>query len=256
MIHPTAIVHPRAELAEDVEVGPYSIIGENVEISRGVKIDSHVRIEGWTRLGENCRVFSFAVLGEAPQDLKYKGEPSELIVGPNNVFREFVTVHRGTAEGGGRTVIGANNLFMAYSHVAHDCLIGNHVIMANAATLAGHIEIQDHAIIGGLAAVHQFVRIGAYALVSGLTGVPRDIPPYALAAGNRARLYGLNLIGLKRHGFSSETILHLKRAYRILFRSHLPLSKALERVSREIPSFPELERLVEFLRTSRRGVCR
>jgi UDP-N-acetylglucosamine acyltransferase len=256
MIHSTAIIHPRAQIAEDVDVGPYTIVGEHVVIERGVKIKSHVRLDGWTRIGANCRIYSFAVLGEEPQDLKFGGEASELVVGPGNVFREFVTVHRGTAEGGGKTVIGSNNLFMAYSHVAHDCVIGNRVVMANAATLGGHIEIQDFAIVGGLSAVHQYVRIGSYAFVSGLTGVPRDIPPYALAAGNRARLYSLNLVGLRRHRFAAEVIQRLKRAYRILFRSNLPLQKAKERVRQEIPSTPEVETLLRFIEESRRGVCR
>jgi UDP-N-acetylglucosamine acyltransferase len=243
-------------LAEDVEVGPYSIIGEHVVIDRAVRVGSHVRIDGWTRIGPGCRIFSFAVLGEEPQDLKYDGERTELIIGPNNVFREFVTVHRGTAKGGGRTVIEANGCFMAYSHVAHDCLIGKCAIMANAATLGGHIEIQDHAIIGGLSAVHQFVRIGSYALVSGLTGVPQDIPPYTLAAGSRARLYGLNTVGLRRHGFTSETIRDLKRAYRILFRSNLTVQNGIERVRQEVPVSPEVEYLLDFLQGSRRGICR
>lgn len=256
MIHPTAIVHPRAELAEKVEVGPYSIVGEHVVLDRGVRVGSHVRIDGRTHIGEGCRIFSFAVLGEEPQDLKYSGEPSELIIGPHNVFREFVTVHRGTAKGGGRTAIASHSFFMAYSHVAHDCIIGNRVIMANAATLAGHIEIQDHAIIGGLAAVHQFVRIGAYALVSGLTGVPQDVPPYTLAAGSRARLYGLNAVGLRRHGFSSETVRNLKKAYRILFRSNLAMPRAIAKVRQELPGSPEVENLLDFIQGTSRGICR
>jgi UDP-N-acetylglucosamine acyltransferase len=256
MIHPTAIVHPRAELAEDVEVGPYSIIGEHVVMDRGVRVGSHACIDGRTHIGEGCRIFSFAVLGEEPQDLKYAGEPSELIIGPHNVFREFVTVHRGTARGGGRTIIQGHSFFMAYCHVAHDCIIGNRVIMANAATLAGHIEIQDHAIIGGLAAIHQFVRIGAFALVSGLTGVPRDVPPYTLAAGSRARLYGLNTVGLRRHGFPSEAVLKLKRAYRILFRSNLTIPKAVQRVRHELSGSPEVENLLDFIAGTRRGICR
>jgi UDP-N-acetylglucosamine acyltransferase len=201
-------------------------------------------------------VFSHAVLGEEPQDLKYGGEESALVVGPNNIFREFVTVHRGTTLGGARTKIGANNFFMAYSHVAHDCVIENHVVMANGATLAGHIHIQDHAIIGGLSAVHQYVRIGEYALISGLTGVPRDVPPYMLAAGGRARLHGLNSVGLRRRGFSLESITRLKKAYRTLFRSNLPMQKAIQKVREEVPESSEVENLLRFLQESRRGVCR
>jgi len=256
MIHPTAVIHPKAEMASDVEVGAYAIIGEHVRIDRGTRVGDHARVEGWTRIGEECRVFPFAVLGAEPQDLKYRGEPTELIVGPRCVFREFVTIHRGTAQGGGRTVIGSDNFFMSYSHVAHDCVIGNHVIMANSATLAGHIEIQDHAILGGIVAVHQFVRVGAYALISGLTGVAQDIPPYTLASGSRAKLFGLNVVGLRRHGFSRETIQALKKAYRILFRSNLMLQKAVDRVRQEIPGCLEVENLLRFIQESQRGTCR
>jgi UDP-N-acetylglucosamine acyltransferase len=256
MIHPTAVIDPRAELASDVEVGPYCLIEGRVEIGPGTRVGSQVRICSGTRIGPSCVIESFAVIGGAPQDLKYRDEPTELIIGPNNHIREFVTIHRGTQQGGGRTIIGSDNFFMAYAHVAHDCRIGNHVIMANASTLAGHILIEDHAIIGGLAAVHQYVRIGAYALVSGLTGVPRDVPPYTLAAGNRARLYGLNTVGLRRHGFSNEIINAIKKAYRIIFRSKKTLQHALEEVRSELGGIEEVDRLISFMENSKRGFCR
>jgi UDP-N-acetylglucosamine acyltransferase len=256
MIHRTAVIHASAELGRDVEVGPYAIIGEHVRMGDGTRVGAHANIKGPTRMGEGSRIFSFAVIGEAPQDLKYQGEPTELVIGDHNVFREFVTIHRGTVQGAGRTSIGSHNLFMAYSHVAHDCVIGNHVIMANAATLAGHIEIQDYAIVGGLVAVHQYVRLGAYSLVGGFSGVGKDIPPYTLAAGPRAQLHGLNTVGLRRHGFSSKTIQGLKNAYRILFRSSLTLQKSIKRVRQEVPTFPELEHLLRFLENTNRGICR
>jgi UDP-N-acetylglucosamine acyltransferase len=239
-----------------VEIGAYAVIGEHVRIERRTRVGDHARIEGRTEIGEECRIFPFAVLGAEPQDLKYRGEPTELIVGPCNVFREFVTIHRGTVQGGGRTVIGAHNFFMSYAHVAHDCSIGNHVIMANSATLAGHIELRDHSMLGGIVAVHQFARVGEYALVSGLTGVAQDIPPYTLASGSRAKLFGLNVVGLRRHGFSLQTIQALKKAYRILFRSNLMLREGVERVRQEVTGCPEVENLLRFVEESRRGVCR
>jgi UDP-N-acetylglucosamine acyltransferase len=256
MIHPTAIINKNAEIDEDVEIGPYSIIGEGVIIEKGTKIGAHAVIEGPSRIGKGCRIFPFASIGAIPQDLKFKGEKTELIIGDRNTFREFVTINRGTAGGGGKTVIGSDGLFMAYSHVAHDCHIGNFVIMANGATLAGHITIEDHAIIGGLVAIHQFVRIGAYAMVAGFSGVSQDIPPYVLASGNRTKLYGLNIVGLKRHGFLPETIRNLKIAYRILFRSGLTMAKAIEMVRKEIKGCQEVDHLISFIENSKRGICR
>lgn len=255
-IHPTAMVEPGAELASDVELGPYSYVGGEVRIHGATRVGDHARVEGRTVIGEGCQIYPFAVVGVAPQDLKYMGEPTELIVGQGNIFREFCTIHRGTASGGGRTVIGAHNVFMAYSHVAHDCIIGNHVILANAAALAGHIEIHDHAIIGGLVAIHQFVRIGAYAMVGGFSGVAQDVPPYTLASGSRAKIYGLNVVGLRRHGFQSDTIQVLRKAYRILFRSNLMLQTAVQRIREELPHLAEVENLIRFVQESKRGICR
>ena len=257
MIHPTAIVDPRAEIAEGVEIGPYSIIERDVVIGEGTKIAPHVVIREGTRIGKQCHIFQFSSIGEAPQAFAYKGEKTYLFIGDQNMIRESVTIHRGTLPGGGKTMIGNNNYFMAYAHVAHDCQIGNQVVMANGATLAGHIQIEDHATIGGLSAVHQFCQIGTHAFLSGLTGVSLDIPPYMLASGSRARLFGLNLVGLKRHHFSEETLRALKKAYRTIFRSGLTLEKAIKQLSEdEISRIPEVQHLLQFIQNSKRGICR
>lgn len=257
MIHPNAIIDPKAEIGEGVEIGPYSIIEQDVIIGQGTKIGPHVIIREGTRIGERCQIYQFASIGEAPQALAYQGEKTYLIIGDHNVIREFVTLHRGTLKGGGKTVIGNNNYFMAYSHVAHDCVIGNQVILANGATLAGHILIEDYAIIGGLSAIHQFCRVGTYAFISGLTGVTLDIPPFMLASGNRAKLYGLNSVGLKRHKFPEETIKALKKAYRIIFRSGLTLENAMRKVQEdEIFKIPEVQHLIDFIQHSKRGISR
>ncbi|MDX1763416.1 MAG: acyl-ACP--UDP-N-acetylglucosamine O-acyltransferase [bacterium] len=255
-IHPTSIVHPGAKIADGVEIGPYCIIGEHVKIARGTRVKSHVTINDWTEIGEGCTFFSFSSIGEPPQDLKFKGEESYLRIGRENVFREFITLNRGTKEGGGTTVIGDSNFFMAYCHVAHDCRIGNHVIMANAATLAGHITIADHAIIGGLSAIHQFVRIGRHAIIGGASAVPKDVPPFCNATGNRATLHGLNSVGLKRHNFPEETVRELKKAYRLIFRSNLMVQEAMERVQAEVTALSEVQELVTFIGESKRGFCR
>ena len=257
MIHPTAIVDPKAEIAEGVEIGPYSVIEKDVVIGERTKIGPHVVIREGTQIGKQCHIFQFSSIGEAPQAFAYKGEKTYLLIGDQNIFREFVTIHRGTVPGGKKTIIGNNNYFMAYAHVAHDCQIGNHVVMANGATLAGHILIEDHATIGGLSAVHQFCQIGTHAFLSGLTGVSLDIPPYTLASGSRARLFGLNLVGLKRHHFSEETLRALKKAYRLIFRSGLTMEKAVKQVKEDsISQMPEVQHLLQFIQNSKRGICR
>jgi UDP-N-acetylglucosamine acyltransferase len=253
-IHPTALVDPAAELASGVTVGPYSIIEGRVTIGPGTRIGPHVIIRDFTTIGANCRIFQFAVLGEIPQDLKFQGEESSLIIGDNNTIREFATMHRGTAGGGGVTRVGDNNLFMAYTHIAHDCLVGNGVIMSNAATLGGHILVEDHAILGGLSAVHQFCHIGRHAFIGGCSAVHRDVPPYAMAVGNRAKLVGLNLVGLKRKGFTEGALQALKRAYELLFLSDLNLKEAMDRVRQEFPDIPEIQHLLRFIETSERGL--
>lgn len=255
-IHATAIVHPRATLAPGVKIGPYSLVGENVRIGKDTVIDSQVVLDGWTEIGERCHLFPFVSIGAPPQHLRYRGEPTRVIIGNGNVIREFVTINRATAEGGGETVLGNDNFIMAYSHIAHDCKIGNQVIMANASTLAGHIEVEDLAIVGGLVAIHQYVRVGCYAIIGGASGVPKDVPPYVCAAGNRAKLFGLNTVGLKRHGFPDATMAALKQAYRILFRSHLTLNKAIKKVEAEVPDIPEIRHILHFVENSKRGICR
>jgi len=257
MIHPTAIVDPKAEIGDDVEVGPFTVIEKEAVIGSGTRIRSHVFIGEGTRIGKNCRIYQFASVGEAPQALAYRGEKTYLFMGDQNTIRECVTLNRGTAPGGGKTIIGNNNLFMAYSHVAHDCHLGNQVILANGATLAGHIMIEDHAIVGGLSAIHQFCQIGAHAFVSGLTGVSQDVPPYMLAAGSRAKLFGLNTVGLKRFNFSEKAVRALKKAYRIIFRSSLTLESALKQLREdEDAQVSEIQHLLQFIQQSKRGITR
>ena len=256
MIHPTAIIHPGARLAENVSVGPYSVIGEHVTLGSGTTVAAHVVIEGWTELGRDNQVYQFASIGANPQDLKYAGQETHLKIGDRNRIREFTTLNRGTAEGGGITTIGNDNLLMAYSHVAHDCIIQDHTILANGATLAGHVEIESAAILGGLSAVHQFCRIGCHTMISGGAMVAQDVPPYTVAQGDRAKTMGLNLIGLKRRGFSEETIRGIKKAYRLIFRSGMRLEDALETIGQDIESSPELDHFVTFIKDSQRGIAR
>ncbi len=255
-IHKTSIVSSKAEIDEKVIIGPYCIIGENVKIGKGTKLISNVQIEGKTEIGENCTIYPFATIGFPPQDLKYKGEETGVKIGNNNIIREYVTIHRASVSGDGWTNIGDNNFIMAYVHIAHDCKIGNSVIMANLATLAGHVIVEDYVFIGGLVAIHQFTRIGAYAMVGGFSGVGQDIPPYTMASGPRAKLYGLNSVGLKRRGFSEETINILKKAYKILFRDKLSLKEAIEKVKKELPQIPEIIHLIDFIEANKRGICR
>lgn len=256
MIHPTAIVDPKAELDENVSVGPYSVIGENVFIGAGTAIGPHVVIDPFVTIGPDCRIFQFASLGAPPQAVKFQGEKSYVKIGRNTMVREFVTVNRGTAFGGGVTEVGEENFLMAYCHIAHDCKTGKGVIMANNATLAGHITIGDYVTVGGLVAVHQFVRIGDYAYVGGKSALVKDVPPYVIAAGDRASLHGLNSVGLKRHGFSPHSLSCLKKAYRILFRIGLTLKEAVERVRAEVDQTPEVVAFLDFITGSQRGVTR
>lgn len=256
-IHKTAIVDPKAKLAPDVIIGAYSIIGPNVSIGAGSVIGPHVVIEGRATIGANNRIYSFACIGYPPQDLSYHGEDTEVVIGSGNTIREHVTIHRGTCSGHGVTRIGDNNFLMAGAHVAHDCLLGNHVVLANTVNLGGHVQVGDHASIGGNTAVHQFVRIGVYAFIGGASGLNKDVPPFMLASGMPARLFGPNLIGLRRNGFSPEAIQALRRSYRILFRSGLPLEGALEKVRMEITALPEVEALIHFVSSSSsRGIMR
>jgi UDP-N-acetylglucosamine acyltransferase len=257
MIHETAVVHPAAELADGVEVGPYAVIGEKVKIGEGTWIGPHVIIDKWTVIGEGCQIYQYASLGTPPQHLKYNGEETYVIIGNNNVIREFVTINRGTSFGNGKTVLGDGNFIMAYVHIAHDCIIGDHVIMASYAILAGHVEIGDYAVIGGMVAIHQFVKIGNYAFVGGGTAIPKDIPPYVTASGMRAKLYGINVVNLERNNVSQEAIKGLKKAYKIIFRSQIPLKRALLKVEEDpISSLAEVRHLVDFLKETKRGITR
>ncbi|MCD6353006.1 MAG: acyl-ACP--UDP-N-acetylglucosamine O-acyltransferase [Proteobacteria bacterium] len=256
MIHKTAIIDSSVILGDGVKIGPYSVIGPQVTIGDNTKIDSHVIIKGPTRIGKRCSFYPFSSIGDVPQDLKFKGEDTKLVIGDDNMIREYVTINRGTEEGRGLTVIGNHNFLMAYTHIAHDCTINNNVIMANGATLAGHIIIEDFAILGGLVAVHQFVTIGRNAFIGGCSAVSQDVPPFCLAAGNRVRLHGLNLTGLKRANFSSEAIRNLKKAYRILFRSSLTLKEGILQTQQTIKDSSEVDHLIEFLQKSKRGIHR
>ncbi len=256
MIHPTAIIDPGAQLGKNVSVGPYSIIGPHVQIGDDTTIDAHAIVKGPTEIGKRCRIFPFASIGDIPQDLKFKGEKTKAVVGNDTIIREYVTINRGTEEGGGVTSVGTSCFLMAYTHIAHDCTIKNYVIMANNSTLAGHIEIDDFAIIGGLVAIHQFVRIGRNAMVGGCSGVGQDVAPYCLASGPRARLYGLNLVGLKRHKFPMETINNLKHAYKLVYRSSLPLKEAIVQVEEKIKDCQEVDHFISFIKESKRGIMR
>jgi UDP-N-acetylglucosamine acyltransferase len=256
-IHPTALVSDGATLAEDVEVGAYALIGADVTIGAGTVVGPYTRIEGPTSVGERNQFFGHASIGGPPQDLKYHGERTALKIGDDNVFREFVTLNRGTQGGGGLTTIGSHNFFMAYSHVAHDCHVGSHTVFANCATLAGHVEVGDFATIGAFSAVHQFCRVGEHAFIGGGTMCTQDVLPYAKTVSPRDNAsFGINTIGLERKGISKESVDALQRAYRILVRSHLKLDEALARIESEIGSVPEVHTLVEFVRASKRGFIR
>lgn len=255
-IHPTAIIDRKAEIGKGCYVGPYAIIGADVTLGDGVRIDSHCVIEGRTRLGDRVHVFPFVSIGLAPQDLKYAGELTETEIGSGTRIREFVTVHRGTAGGGGTTRIGNDCFLMAQAHVAHDCLIGNNVIMANAATLAGHVTVEDGANIGAYSGVHQFCRIGREAYVGGYSVVVKDALPFALTVGNHARCYGLNKVGARRRGYSSETIAALHHAFHLLLSSKLNTVQAIARIRAEIKDSKEVDELVGFIETSKRGVVK
>ncbi len=258
-IHPTAVIDKEAELDSSVSVGPYAIINGKVQIDAGTTIAAHAVVSGPTKIGKNNTISSFTTVGGDPQDLKYDGEPTELIIGDGNRIREYASIHRGTVQGGGKTVIGDKNLLMSYIHIAHDCIIGNGVIMSNVATMAGHVEVDDCATIGGLVAVHQFARIGKYSYIGGVSGINLDVPPFVIITGtrNRTRISGINKVGLRRRGFTRETIAQIDTAYRIIFRSpDLLLKDALNLAKEKVTNCPEVDDLVEFFEKSERGVVR
>lgn len=255
-IHKTAVVHPEAQLADSVVVGPYSVIGPYVKVEENVRIGSHCVLDGRTKIGAHCQIFTGAVVGSIPQDKKHRPEDEVYLdIGEGNTIREYVTINPGTLEGGGRTIIGNNNLLMAYCHVAHDCRVGNNCVMANNATLAGHVSLEDNVVIGGLTAVHQFVRLGRLAIIGGCSKVVQDIPPFSMCDGHPARVYGLNLVGLRRAKIPTAHIAVLKNAFKILFNSGLTKSHAIEKIVQEMTGCPELDHLIFFAKTSERGLC-
>lgn len=255
-VHSTAVVASSAKLGQDVEIGPHAVIGENVTIGDETIVGPGAVIEGWTTIGRNCRIGAGACLGARPQDHRYMGEKTLLKIGDNNDIREYVTMHRGTIGGRGETVVGSNGLFMAYSHVAHDCIVGNGVTMVNSAQLAGHCVVEDDAVLSGLAGVHQFCRIGRMAMVGGLTKIVKDVPPYMLVDGNPASIKGINVVGLRRHDVKPQVRNQIRQAYRILCQSKLSVSHAIEKMMEELERSPEIDHLIDFLRSSARGVMK
>ncbi|MGY8935834.1 MAG: acyl-ACP--UDP-N-acetylglucosamine O-acyltransferase [Alphaproteobacteria bacterium] len=247
-IHATAIINPNATMGKDIAIGPYCIVGQDVHLGDGVRLHSHVVIDGRTTIGTETEIYPFSSIGLPPQDLKYKGEESELIIGARNTIREYVTMNPGTADGGMRTIIGDDCLFMASTHVAHDCIVGNHVIMANNATIAGHVEVGDFAIIGGLSAVHQFVKIGKHAIIGGMSGVENNVIPYGSVVGDRARLSGLNIVGLRRRAFLKEDIKNLRTAYRMLFAEEGTLAERTEDVAKMFVNNTAVMDIIGFMR--------
>jgi UDP-N-acetylglucosamine acyltransferase len=255
-IHPSAVVSPRAELGENVTVGPFSVIEDRVRISDETWIDAFVHIKDHTSIGRRNRIHSYSCLGGIPQDLKYKGEVSSLEIGDDNRIREYASLNRGSEEGGSVTRVGSRCLIMAYAHLAHDCILGDEVILANAVNLAGHVNIDNGAALGGLCAVHQFVRIGKHAYIGGMTGVAQDVPPFMLIAGERGWIQGVNSIGLRRQGYTRDQLTNLKKAHKLLWRSGLNKEEAIQRIHSEIGASPEVEQLVSFVQNSDRGVIR
>ena len=254
-IHPTAIIFEGAEIGPSVVVGPYCVVGSNVKLGKGTKLHSHVVIEGHTSLGSDNEVYPFACLGTAPQDLKFGGEASTLEIGDANKIRESVTMQPGTITGHMKTVVGSNNLFMANCHVAHDCVVGNHNVMANSVALAGHVEVQDHVILGGMAGIHQFTRLGSMAFIGAGAMVSQDVPPYCIAQGDRALIKGLNLVGLRRSGFKSEEIVGIKKAYRHFFSTVGHIKEKLETLPTDLASIAKVAIMVEFISGSKRGLA-
>lgn len=256
-IHPTAVVDPKAIIPGSCEIGPYCVVGPDVEMGENCRLVSHVALEGPTRLGSNNRIFPFASVGMGPQDLSFKGEPTRLEIGDDNEIREFVTIHRGTTKGGGLTRVGSQTLIMAYSHIAHDCIVGDHVIMANAATLAGHVTIEDWAVVGALCPIHQFVRVGAHSYIGGGTTITQDVLPFSkTSAAREVHAYGMNSVGLSRRGFSPERIMKIHHAYKVLLASKLNTSQALERLKAEGDQGEDVSILMRFIESSERGILK
>jgi len=254
-IHPTAIIHPQAEISADCEIGPYCVVGADVQLGAGCWLQSHVVIEGPSRIGAGNKFYSFGSIGQRTQDLKYAGEPTYLEVGENNVFREFVTVNRGTSPGA-KTVIGSRGNFLAYCHIAHDCIVGDDVIFSNNGTLAGHVEVGNHVVLGGLTAVHQFCRLGEYAMTGGCSKIVQDVPPYMIADGNPAAVRGINKVGLERHGFDAQQVRAVRECYRIIYRKNLNVAQAVEEIRSSVEDVPAVETFVTFVTNSPRGIIK
>ncbi len=255
-IHPTAIVHPKAQIDKDVEIGPYSIVGENVKIGKNTVIGPHVVVDGWTEIGEENKIFQFASIGSINQDLKYHGEEAYLKIGDRNTIRESVTMNIGTEGGGGITRVGDDNLFMVGAHIAHDCILGSRIIIANLGTLAGHITIEDGAIVGGVVAIHQFCRIGKMAIIGGCSKIVQDIPPYMMADGHPAEVRGINLIGLKRKKYDRKDIQDIKEAHRIIYRSGLNTSQGIEKLKTELGESDQVKEIIAFIENTNRGITK
>ena len=255
MVHSSAIIHPNAHIGSGCEVGPYCVIGENVTLGDNCKLHSHVVLDGHTKLGKDNEIFPFASIGKKTQDLKYNGGVTRLEIGDRNVFREGVTIHSATDDGNA-TVVGSDNLLLTYVHIAHDCVLGNHIIMSGFAGLAGHVVVEDHAILGGYTAVHQFCRVGRLAMTGGCSRIPQDVPPFMIVEGNPAETRTINKIGLERNGVSGEAQTALRRAYKIIFREELSVPNALLKIEEELPPLPEVQHLVQFIRASERGITR
>lgn len=255
MIHPSAVIHPKAQIGSGCEIGPFCVVGEHVVLGENCKLHSHVVIDGHTTLGKGNEIFPFASIGLKTQDLKWKGGITHTRIGDNNTFRENVTIHSGTADGE-FTIVGSNNHILAYCHIAHNCVLGNRIIMSNVGTLAGHVTVEDHAVVGGLAAVHQFCRIGKMAIIGGCSKVVQDVPPFMLADGNPAETRTINKVGLERNGVSEESQNGLRQAYKILFREGLTISNALVKIEADLSKTPEIEHLIQFVRSSQRGISK
>jgi UDP-N-acetylglucosamine acyltransferase len=255
-IHPTAVVSSGSLVGKDVSIGAYAVIGPDVQLMDGVEIGPHAVLDGHTVIGKNSRIFNFASIGLEPQDIGYNGEPTRVEIGADCQIREFVSIHRGTEKGGGLTRVGNGCMLMAYSHVAHDCRVGDKVVMANGVTLAGHVEIQEQAIIGGLTAIHQFARVGKNTFIGGASAISMDVVPFASAAGNRAKITGVNVVGLRRSGYSEEVIKAIRQAHRLIFRANLRLEQAIAEIESQSSSITEVQCVLEFLQTGQRGICR
>ena len=256
LVHPTAVVSSGAKVGKNVRINAYAVIGPDVQLMDGVEVGPHAVIDGNTIIGKRSRIFNFASIGLEPQDIGYKGEPTRVEVGSDCHIREFVSIHRGTQKGGGLTRVGDGCMLMAYSHVAHDCRVGDKVVMANGVTLAGHVEIQEQAIIGGLTAIHQFARVGRNTFIGGASAISMDVVPFASAAGNRAKITGVNVVGLRRSGYSEEIIKAIRKAHRLIFRANLRLEQAIEEIESDFASVAEVQCVLEFLQTGQRGICR